>query len=226
MDVEAASVTAAEAPTAAAAATPAAAASAAVDTLLLECSLAELLSGSLPATLGAAYTMLRMRAQHDHAAERPLMAMLVPNQDMRKPKEQQRAADAMVTAVLDWASGDAAERRRGVHAVQSAVTDCLVPALVAAQLKPTLSKGITDMAGYLLHHRLPAQLLNSGRDVALRTFPKPLAVLDLACALITKCSCEHYSAPQTEAIKGGSADSSECCCSTSVQASALWLSGL
>jgi hypothetical protein len=107
-----------------------------------------------------------------------------------------------VTAVLDWASGDAAERRRGLNAVQSAVTDCLVPALVAAQLKPTLSKGITDMAGYLLHHRLPAQLLNSGRDVTLRTFPKPLAVLDLACALITKCSCEHYSAPQTEAIKG------------------------
>lgn len=212
MDVEAA---AAPAPTAAAAAAapplaapePTAAlatvaAAAAVDTMLLECSLAELLSGSSPATLGAAYTMLRMRAQHDHAAEQPLLAILLPHQDMRKPKEQQRAADAMVTAVLDWAGGDAAERSRGVHTVMRAVTDCLMPALVAAQLKPTLSKGISDMPGYLLHHRLPAQLLNSSRDLALRTFPKPLAVLDLACALITKCSCDHYSAPQIEAIKG------------------------
>jgi hypothetical protein len=202
MDVEAAPGTPAPASVPDATTAAGAAAAAAVDLLLLECSLAEVLIGSSPATLGAAYTMVRMRAQHDHATERPLMAVLVPVQDMRTPQQQQTAADAMVTAVLDWAAGDAAERRRGVHAVHSAVTNCMVPALVAVQLKPTLSKGITDMAGHLLHHRLPKQLLYRDSDVALRTFPRQTTVLDLACALITKCSCEHYSAPQTEAIKG------------------------
>ena len=185
-----------------AAAAPEPQAAAAVDSVLLECSLGELLGSTSPAALGAAYTLLRMRAQHEHAAERPLMAILLPEQDIRKPKVQQSKREAMVAAVLDWACGDAAERSRGLHAVQSAVTDFLVPALVAVQLKPTLSKGITDMPGYLLQHRLPKQLLNKARDVALRTFPSPLEVLDLACALIAECSCEHYSFPQTEAIKG------------------------
>ena len=173
-----------------------------MDSVLLECSLAELLSGTSQATLGAAYTLLRMRAQHEHADERPLMAVLLPEHDIRKPKVQQSKREAMVKALLDWACGDVAERSRGLHAVQSAVNDCLVPALVAVQLKPTLSKGISDMPGYLLHHRLPKQLLNTSRTEALRTFPRPADVLDLACALIAECSCEHYSAPQTEAIKG------------------------